>query len=162
MTPKVLEKTVPVEASTHEVWKAWTTAEGARRFFAPDARIELRLGGKYEILFDADAPEGERGSEGCRVLSYAPERMLSFSWNAPPTFEKSRREMAQWVVVLIEPAGEGRSTVRLLEYGWKDTAEGDEVYRYFDRAWGVVLARLAHSFAYGPLDWGHPFTPEGM
>ena len=38
----------------------------------------------YELHFLEDAPEGRRGSESCRVLAFVPERLLSFTWNAPP------------------------------------------------------------------------------
>ena len=65
-----------IAAPPSEVWKAWTTAEGIRTFMAQDARIELRPGGPYEIYFNPNAEEGARGSEGCQVLSYIPERML--------------------------------------------------------------------------------------
>jgi uncharacterized protein YndB with AHSA1/START domain len=148
-----LEKAVLVEATPEQVWRAWTSVEGAKTFFAPDARIDLRINGAYEILFDTDAAEGKKGSEGCKILSYVPERMLSFSWGAPPQFAKSRAENAQWVVILMDPVGESRTLVTLLEFGWKDTEEGEQVFRYFDRAWGGVLGSLASSFTKGPVDW---------
>lgn len=111
------------------------------------------------MFFDPDEPEGLKGSEGCMILSYAQNHMLSFSWNAPPQFEKSRKEMAQWVVLFFDPIGNHRTVVRLLEFGWKDTSEGEQVYKYFDRAWSVVLARLAYSFTNGPIDWNNPYRP---
>jgi len=40
-----LLKSVLVSAGRAQVWNAWTTAEGARTFFAPDARIALELFG---------------------------------------------------------------------------------------------------------------------
>jgi uncharacterized protein YndB with AHSA1/START domain len=148
-----LEKAVLVEATPEKVWRAWTTVEGTKTFFAPDARIDLRINGAYEILFDTAEPEGRKGSEGCKILSYVPERMLSFSWGAPPQFEQSRAEMAQWVVIFMDPVGETRTLVRVLEFGWKDTDEGEQVYRYFDRAWNGVLGSLSSSFTKGPVDW---------
>ena len=161
MSHSKLEKRVLVGAKVEEVWRAWTTVEGIRTFFAPDARVELELGGRYEILFDREAPEGSRGSEGCRILSYVPRRMLSFSWNAPPKFKKSRREIAQWVVLFFDPLEGDQTLVRLLEFGWKSNKEGERVYEYFDRAWTLVLARLAYSFSKGPLDWNRPYRPPG-
>lgn len=142
-----------VNATPEEVWRAWTTSEGVKRFFAPDARIDLKIGGAYEILFDPDEPEGKKGSEGSKILCYAPGRILSFTWGAPTQFERSRREIAQWVVVYIDPVSDGQTLVRLLEFGWRDDEEGEQVYKYFDRAWGSVLSWLAYSFAKGPVDW---------
>ena len=66
LTQSKLEKAVLVEATLQQVWRAWTTVEGVKTFFAPDARIELRPNGRYEILFDLDAPEGERVRRAAR------------------------------------------------------------------------------------------------
>ena len=49
--------------------------DGARTFFAPEAHIELRPEGPYEMYFDSDAPVGERGGEGCTVLEAARGRL---------------------------------------------------------------------------------------
>jgi len=154
-----LEKAILVDATLEEAWRAWTTVAGAKRFFAPEARIQLALGGKYELYFDLEAPKGRKGSEGSKILSYVPQKMLSFSWGAPPQYEKSRQELAQWVVLFFEPVDERHTIVRLLEFGWKDSEEGRKVYQYFDRAWALVLARLVHSFAKGPIDWDDPYKP---
>jgi uncharacterized protein YndB with AHSA1/START domain len=158
VSEKQLLKTVQVAASPDQVWRAWTTADGIGTFFAPYARVELRPGGPYEIYFDKE-PEGLRGSEGCRVLSFVPSKMLSFSWGAPPRFPQARRDNAQWVVIFLEASGAG-TRVTLVELGWKEGEEGEAVYRYFDRAWSTVLARLAHSFSAGPVDWNDPYTPS--
>jgi uncharacterized protein YndB with AHSA1/START domain len=120
--------------------------------------LEIRPGGPFEVYFGSEAPEGQRGSEGCRVLSFVPSRMLSFTWNAPPQFPNARKELAQWVVIFLEAAEDG-TLVTLIEMGWKDDEEGREVYQYFDRAWTTVLARLAYSFSTGPVDWNNPYRP---
>ena len=160
MTDKILQKEIVVKAPAFDVWRAWTTVRGIRRFLARDARVMMRPGGLYEILFDPSAPPGKQGSEGCRVLSFVPGRMLSFTWNAPPQYARSRRQAAQWVVLLFEPLDERRTRVRLYELGWKRGKEGEAVYRYFDRAWNTVVHRLAYSFEKGPIDWDHPWRPS--
>jgi uncharacterized protein YndB with AHSA1/START domain len=159
LTNRVMNKSILVDATLDEVWRAWTTLEGIKKFFAPDARLDIRPRGKYEILFDPDQPEGEKGAEGCTVLSYVPLKMLSFSWGAPPEFPNARKEIAQWVVLFFNEVGPNQTLVSFQEFGWKDDKEGEQVYEYFDRAWAVVLARLAHSFTHGPMDWEHPWRP---
>ena len=161
MEQPILEKEVIVSASPEEVWRAWTTVEGVRRFFAPDARLEMMPGGAYEILFDTDARPGSKGSEGCKVLSFVPGKMFSFTWNAPPQFARARRECAQWVVLLFEPVSPNETRVSLFELGWKGGKEGESVYEYFDKAWTLVLNRLAHSFSEGPINWSNPWRPQG-
>jgi len=155
---RAIEKSVVVAAPLEDVWRAWTSTEGAETFFAPRARVELEIGGAYEMYFMTDAPEGQQGSEGCRILSYLPGRMLSFDWNAPPEFPDERKART-WVVVLLSDAGEGRTAVSLTHLGWKQGGHWDDVYAYFQRAWDVVIERLEHIYRVGPLDWNRPTRP---
>jgi uncharacterized protein YndB with AHSA1/START domain len=144
--PKAVRKEALVAAGLADAWAAWTTPEGLRSFFAPQVNMRLEVGGPFEILFNPDSPEGSRGSEGCTVLAFAPPRVLAFSWNAPPSMPTVRRERTQ-VVVELEPLGERLTRVRLTHTGWKEGAEWDQAYAYFDIAWGKVLSSLVQSFA---------------
>ncbi|MGD9692026.1 MAG: SRPBCC domain-containing protein [Phycisphaerales bacterium] len=141
---------VLVEAGRAEVWRAWTTAEGWKEFFGADARIELKPGGAYEVYFVPDAPEGSRGSEGCTVLSYEPERMLSFSWGAPAKMARLREARGQIVVVTLTEEGANRTRVRLTHHHWPEgSAEQGEVEAaraYFEEAWPKVLGAMREHF----------------
>lgn len=158
MLQRVIRKEIVVNASVSEVWEAWTTVEGAVTFFAPEANIELSMGGSYELLFDLDAPEGSRGGEGLKMLSFLPEEMLSFEWNAPPQYPTVRRQRT-WVVVQFFPSGQNKVKVRLTHLGWRKGEEWDKVFQYFKRAWDIVLGRLQHRFATGSIDWNNPYSP---
>jgi uncharacterized protein YndB with AHSA1/START domain len=152
--PAIMKRAL-VGASIAEVWRAFTTADGAKSFFAPAAKIELRLDGAYELYFDPTAKAGQRGSDGMRVLAFVPGRMLAFTWNAPPTFARARATRGPFVVVLLEPKGARQTAVTLHHLGWP-AADGEwpAVRAYFERAWGVVLDRLVRRFREGrPVDW---------
>ncbi|MGB7062989.1 MAG: SRPBCC domain-containing protein [Candidatus Zixiibacteriota bacterium] len=149
---RILRKEIIVPATLEEVWNAWTTTEGVKTFFSSDAKVELVVGGTFEIYFLLDAPHGARGSEGCRVLSYVPPRMLSFSWNAPPEFGKLRGKHTI-VVVRLEEAGSGKAKVLLSQHGWGKGEDWDKLYDYFDKAWSSVLGNLKKRFVAGPIDW---------
>ncbi len=103
---RTINAEVIVPASREEVWRAWTTNDGAREFFSTHVNIALRPGGAYEILFAPTSPEGERGSEGCRVLSFIENEMLSFTWNAPPQFADMRWRRT-FVVVRLDDVAAG-------------------------------------------------------
>jgi len=147
---RVLRKEVNVSASLADVWRAWTTSEGAATFFAPEAKIELAVGGAYEIYFKPDQPDGSRGTEGCRVLSYLPMRMLSFEWNAPPSIPRLRQAGAKTHVVLeFEELPAGQVQVTMSQLGFGQGEDWDKYYDYFDRAWPWVLGELQKRFAPG-------------
>ena len=155
---RMIQKEAAIPAPLREVWHAWTTQEGVCTFFAPDANVELCIGGQYEMLFDPDAPAGSRGSEGCRVLSFLPDRMLSFDWNAPPQYPDVRRERT-WVVVELAAGPLATTRVVLTHLGWKAGDDWEHVFHYFTRAWDTVLGRLAYRFSHGPIDWSDPYRP---
>lgn len=143
---KRIDKEVTIAAPLKQVWDAWTTVDGVKSFFAPDANIDLRAGGAYEILFSKDAPAGSRGAEGCHVLSVLPMEMLSFSWSAPPQWPDLRKERTT-VVVRFDDLGEKGVRVRLSHCGFGEGSDWDAVQAYFQNAWGVVLGRLEQHFA---------------
>ena len=139
-----------VAASPAELWPLWTTTEGVQRWFVDHAQVELRIGGPFELYFLMDRPPGGRGSDGCRILSWIPQRMLSFTWNAPPHLAQTRPQYT-WVVVELEVEGNG-TRVRLSHLGWPASgladpdSEWSETFEYFDRAWVQVLGSLAALF----------------
>jgi uncharacterized protein YndB with AHSA1/START domain/uncharacterized protein YciI len=138
---KILRKEAVVPAPVESVWTMWTTADGVKSFMATDAKIELRPGGAYEWYFSADAPEGQRGSEDCKVLGYLPMRMLSFEWNAPPEFGPLRDKRTQ-VVLQFEKLNDQSTKVSLTQHGWGEGEEWEKLYDYFDKAWSHVLECL--------------------
>ena len=46
---KVIVKSKTVQCPVDKVWWKWTTHEGLLTFFGPDNKIELKLGGAFEI-----------------------------------------------------------------------------------------------------------------
>jgi uncharacterized protein YndB with AHSA1/START domain len=74
----------------------------------------------YEIQFD---PKDKRsGTKGLKILSYAPEEMLSFQWNAPPEFPDVRNG-GTWVVVEMRPIDAYMTHVTVTHLGWTVAAD---------------------------------------
>jgi uncharacterized protein YndB with AHSA1/START domain len=158
-TGLIIRKAVVIPASVDDVWKAWTTTEGATTFFAPKALVELAVGGDYEMYFDPKKPSGQRGSEGCKILGFVPGEMFSFTWNAPTSMPDVRKERT-WVVLFFRSLEGNKTQIDFLHLGWQIGEQWQEAFRYFDRAWEVVLGRLQYRFQSGPINWKKPFTPE--
>jgi uncharacterized protein YndB with AHSA1/START domain len=149
-----IELETTVAGSLAEVWDAWTTTEGVTSFFASQADIKLEIGGPFELYFAPSEPDGSRGSENCKVLSYVPAEMLSFSWNAPPSIPKLRDTGAKtWVVVKFEEISEKKVRILLTHLGIGDGEDWDKYRAYFTKAWPHVLENCQKRFANGPIDW---------
>jgi uncharacterized protein YndB with AHSA1/START domain len=149
---RAIDKAVVVPATVDQVWEAWTTREGIVAFFAPDAKIDARPGGAFEVYFDPLAAPGAKGADGMRYLALQPKRMLSFDWNAPPHLPEARAQRT-FVIVRLEPVDERQTRVTLHHTGWGDGGQWDQAHAYFDRAWTGVLGNLKKRFEQGPQDW---------
>ena len=149
---RAIEKSVVVEATLDQVWDSWTTREGIIGFFAPDAKIEPRVGGAFQIYIDPLAEPGMKGADEMRFMALQPKKMISFDWNAPPSLPEARAQRT-FVVVRFEPLGEKQTRVTLHHTGWGEGGEWDKAYAYFDRAWGNVLINLQKRWTTGPYDW---------
>jgi uncharacterized protein YndB with AHSA1/START domain len=149
---RAIDREVVVAAGVEAVWQAWTTTEGLKSFFAPDANVELRVEGPFEIYFNPYAQPGMKGADGMRIIGFQKNLMLSFTWNAPPSLPEARQQRSV-VIVRFEPMGDSQTRVTLHHVGWGEGGEWDKAYDYFGKAWPTVLANLQKRFASGPVDW---------
>ena len=149
-----------VDAPPAEVFGLWTSEEGIKKFFAPAARVEASVGGRYEILFaPAKDPEGNsHGTKGARILKLVPEKELAFEWitfagdellgyNAPPyapPSERNLRPLPTWVELSFEAveAQPGKTRVRFAHYGFRDGEKWEKSFHWFERAWKGVLDEM--------------------
>jgi uncharacterized protein YndB with AHSA1/START domain len=149
---RAIDKSVVVNATLDDTWQAWTTREGIVSFFAPDAKVEARVGGAFQIHMDPGAQLGMKGADDMRFLALQPKSMISFDWNAPPHLPQARQQRT-FVVVRFYPVGDKATRVTLHHTGWGEGGEWDKAYDYFDKAWGYVLGNLQTRFEKGPQDW---------
>jgi len=155
---RAIVERIAIKAGVDEVWRAWTTTEGVTSFFAPAANIDLRPGGAYEVFMLPNASVGERGADGMVLLAVQDKKMISFTWNAPPSLPQARQQRTV-VIVRFLPRGELLTEVTLTHLGWGDVNENDKAdewgkaYDYFARAWPNVLKNLQKRFESGPVDW---------
>lgn len=147
-----IDKQVEVAASVDQVWDAWTTRDGIRSFFAPDANIDARVGGAFQIYIDPLAEPGLKGADEMRFMALQPKKMISFDWNAPPHLAQVRKQRT-FVVVRFEPVSDKITRVTLHHTGWGDGGEWDKAFDYFERAWPSVLGNLKKRFDGQPQDW---------
>lgn len=147
-----ITKEVTLHAGIDEVWNAWTTKKGLETFFAPECHIELELFGRFEIYFLPDAEPGGKGAENNKILAIEPNKMFSFTWDAP-AFMPGVRKHRTSVVLKFEKAGDDKTRIWMCHTGWGDGEEWDRAFDYFTDAWDVVLKRLETRFEKGPIDW---------
>lgn len=148
---RALRVQVTVKAPVNAVWEVWSTTEGSQTFFAGKTNIQLKIGGPYEIFFN---PADERMStQGCKVLSYAPQQMVSFQWSLPGDMFPDIPKAATWVVVQMRPTSANRTEVTITQLGWGMGPEWDRAYNHMENGWKMVAAQIEQRFEHGPIDW---------
>ena len=78
-------------------------------------------------------------------MSFVPDKMLSFEWNAPPQFPDVRKEKT-WCVIFFDKLDLNSTKIRFYHLGWKEGDEWDQVYDYFQNVWDYVLGNLKKLF----------------
>ncbi len=149
---RAISEKVTVKANVDDVWKAWTTTEGVKTFFAPDAKVELRVDGPFEIYINPLAEPGQKGADDMRILAFQDKKMLTFTWNAPPSLPEARKQRTVVIVRFIS-RGDSLTDVTLQHVGWGDGGEWDKAFDYLTKAWPSVLKNLKKRFDDGPVDW---------
>ncbi len=151
-TDRAIFEKITVKANVDDVWRAWTTTDGIKTFFAPDAKVELRVDGPFEIYINPLAEAGQKGAEDMRILAFQDKKMLTFTWNAPPFLPEARKQRTVVIVRFIS-RGDSLTDVTLQHVGWGEGNEWDKAFDYFTKAWPSVLKNLKKRFDDGPVDW---------
>lgn len=145
-----------VAAPPETVYEAWLDPEAVRGFFAPDCRIEPRVGGAYEMIFDPENdPDGAAlGTRGATLLALDPPHRLAFEWKGRPDMPAMNVEpFPTWVEVRFEEMEDrdGWTRVILEHKGFGHGPAWDPVYAWFgEGAWPLVLRRLGERFGREP------------
>lgn len=137
---RAIEASAVIDRPVAEAWDMWTSVEGLS-FFAPSALIELEPGGRYEVYFAPDAPEGMRGSEGTHILAMQDERLLSITWALPPYMPEVRDHLTH-LTVRFAPVGDSQTRVSIRHDGWAEGGQWEDAHAYFETNWPTVIGLM--------------------
>src|SRR5262245_42145053 len=88
-----------VEAPLEQVWAAFTTSKGLRSWLAPNAEIDLRVGGLMRTNHNPKGNLGDPETIANAILSFEPQRMISIKVAKPPAnFPFPNAIQSMWTV----------------------------------------------------------------
>jgi uncharacterized protein YndB with AHSA1/START domain len=137
-----INEEVVVNAPLAEVWKALTTAEGLAGWMGDSARIDLKVGGIFEVRHkvrklteeEAKLARGEKASAGgmreTHILSFVPLKMLSYEGGMAGT----------WNVWMLDELSPGK--VRVHHTGLGTSEDWVRMAPMFETAMQGVLDKL--------------------
>jgi uncharacterized protein YndB with AHSA1/START domain len=143
---------VVVPAPPAKVWEAIATAEGWKSWAVPVAwapQPDL-----IETSYTQGAAPGDPGTIRQRLIARIPGRMLVFRTEKAPAGFPNFDTYAQVTSIFeLEPAGTGKTRVRLTGTNYADTEAGRQLLAFFTSGNAASLEGLSTRFEKGPTDW---------
>jgi uncharacterized protein YndB with AHSA1/START domain len=130
-----------LKAPPHAVYAAWTDPKKIVKWFGPDAgpvehaAVDVRVGGKYTVMFRTE--DGEQHQVSGIYREVVPNEKLVFTWAW-----RSTPERESLVTVLIKPDGAGSLLTLQHEKFFDEKARDDH-----RRGWSGCLDKLERYFA---------------
>jgi uncharacterized protein YndB with AHSA1/START domain len=123
-----------VDAPPEKVFRALTEPAALNQWLAKDARVDPRVGGRFDLGWKQDA-DIERSGPAMEILDLVADKKLAISW---PDWRGDSSVPAQTVTWLLDPEGSG-TRVTLVHTGFIRAAVVSD--RPF--AWGTFLSEMA-------------------
>jgi uncharacterized protein YndB with AHSA1/START domain len=144
---RVLRISTEVPATTDEVWRLLSTAEGWKRFSVAFAVVDFQIGGMIETSYDAKAEAGNPANIKNEIVAYVPGKMLAIRCvQAPPKFENAKEFFSTATVMELERISDKRTKVTLTAVGFRPGAAYDDLYKKFRWGDSYTLERLRAVF----------------
>ncbi len=133
---------VVVSAPIDRAWVAWTSTERIKEWFSPQANIDPRPGGFFELYFDPDN-HGHMSTKGCVFIRIEPRASLTFTWKGPDQFARLMNDPSRLTTVRVEFHELGEMTRMIVTHmGWGDGEGWVEAREWHKTAWKNTLEQL--------------------
>jgi hypothetical protein len=143
-----------IHASQQQVWKAFATEEGLKKWIAPVVALDLRIGGALSTHYDTNASIGSPGTIRLGIVHYLEPELITYKVNLTSSFSQKARAEDQNLqeIVQIVPWTNGTTKVISSMVGWGAGKEWDDTYNFFAKGNAWTYQRLARCFAKGKTD----------
>ena len=140
---------VTIAAPQNLVWWAWTKPDRITAWFAPEARLDVRPRGAFELFFDP-SDHDHQCTKGCIFTLVEPYQRLGFTWKGPDQFATLMNDSSSLTSVLITLYDEDGSTHVVVEHSnWGEGEEWAQARAWHQMAWEQVLGNLKSALESG-------------
>ena len=130
-----LRKTIVVDAPPEVVFKALTDEKELVQWMPNEAKMDARIGGKFEFKYRWAAKGLDSVLEG-KILELIPNKRLSYTWETQ-TKEGEKRITGAIVTWSLESLPNGKTRVTLVHSGIAKQFSNDS-----ESGWNYFLGRL--------------------
>jgi uncharacterized protein YndB with AHSA1/START domain len=145
-----IECSTIVNASVDLVWYAWTISERISEWLAPQAVIDARIGGSFELYF-IPGNTSSMNTRCCKIINIIEKEFLEFSWKGPDPFDSlmNQADALTTVCVRLEKIDIENTKVIIRHEGFNDKESWKEALEWHHSAWTDVLRSLKSSLEKG-------------
>jgi uncharacterized protein YndB with AHSA1/START domain len=130
------------------VWRLLTTKQGMESWLAPQADVDLKVGGLVRTHQDPKGTLGDPQTLVNRVLALDPGKKFAFRVDrAPEGFPLGQFIVGTWYDVVLDPISHGRTRIRCVGHGFPPGPAAFALKPAFDKGTELVLAELAKAVA---------------
>lgn len=126
------------------VWDCWTKPEHIPHFFVPAphkvtaAEIDLRVGGRFNTVFDVDGTVMENKGVYLEVI---PEEKLVFTDTYSEGWKPTPEPFMTAILLFSDAADGGTTYTAIARHRTPETRQSHEEMGFFD-GWGTVVTQL--------------------
>ena len=140
-----------INAPLKEVWAAFTTAEGWKRWVCPAVEVDLRVGGTVRTHYTPGKKVGDPGTNTLRVVNYVPERFLTLQAEVRSNFPALTEEDQKRLFNVVEFQRVSASKTRVISHGigYRDIPRHRKVLTFFNKANAELYGKLIQALERG-------------
>ena len=129
-----IRQQINIATGTRAVWNAITTAEGWESWYADEARIDARKGGRVELIGEDD--EGNPLSELGMIHACRPTSRLEICWDSRSPAE------TRGTTLTFNVARDGDETRLILVHSGGGVLEDEEARAELEKTWRRAFKAL--------------------
>ncbi len=142
-----LQQSIVIDAPVSVLWKSFTDAAEYRRWSAPVAAIDFRVGGSLEASYDRTHAIGDPDNIRHRIITFLPERLIVFqNIQAPKGLTGSAAFQRTVIVLQFEPLSPTRTRATISDTGWGHDPDSERLYRFFAAGNASLLEAWKHTY----------------
>ena len=129
----VLIQEFDVKASLEEVWKAYTTAEAWKKWVAPLAEVDLKIGGQFRANYNKEGTIGDSTTIINNIINYVPHRLITLQAELSEHFPEFMKADSKRLfnVVYFDPIDELTTNVKSYGIGYKNNNKYKALLKFF-------------------------------
>jgi uncharacterized protein YndB with AHSA1/START domain len=126
---------ITVNRTINETWKFIATEEGIKKWMAPVALLDLRIGGTLKTNYNETGKIDEKGTITLGIINYIPSEIITYKITLNELFaEKCRKEDKNLQhIIQLKSLGPTQTKIISTMAGWGQGNDWDEAYLFFEK-----------------------------